>query len=263
MTDTQLGFDVEARAQILDRVLEHTDDMWRASALRAIATLAGRGTVFQAADVLALGVAEPAHPNFWGATFRAASQVGLIEHVGYAPSHRRTVQGSVVKTWRGSLIAVAVDREVDNLRALSVNRTYAGLIIAGIKTVENRSKPTHYRGRLVIHASQRTHRFDEDDPILYKDARVAEMLTTRHHHPTGFIGVVDLVDVCTAALTGTSCGCGPWSMAGHAHWLLADPRPFPRPLAAKGRLGLFPVPLVVADIAHRVSSTAHPEGIPA
>jgi hypothetical protein len=39
------------------------------------------------------------------------------------------------------------------MKALSVRQPYAALICAGVKTVENRSRPTNYRGKLLIHAS--------------------------------------------------------------------------------------------------------------
>jgi hypothetical protein len=39
------------------------------------------------------------------------------------------------------------------MKALSVRQPYTALICAGVKTVENRSRPTNYRGKLLIHAS--------------------------------------------------------------------------------------------------------------
>lgn len=39
------------------------------------------------------------------------------------------------------------------MKALSVQQPYAALICAGVKTVENRSRRTHYRGQILIHAS--------------------------------------------------------------------------------------------------------------
>lgn len=258
MTGTQLGFDVEARAQILDRVLEHTDDVWRETALRAIAQLAGTGRVFQATDLLALGVTEPAHANHWGALFRSASQHGLIEHVGYAPSARGTVQGSVTKTWRGADAPLhpTADRLTD-LRALSVHRPFANLLAAGIKPVENRTWSTRYRGLLVIHASQKTYRFEEDNPLLTDQVRA--QLVTGVAHPTGFVGVAELYDICRAAVEFDDCSCGPWALSGHYHWRLRNPTFLPRPLPAKGRQGLFIPPLAVADMARRIHT--HPEGL--
>jgi hypothetical protein len=209
MTEHQIGFDAVAREQLLDQVLEHASDPWRDMALRGIAKLAATGRDFQATDLIAIGVYEPDHPNRWGGVFYAASKAGLIEHVGYAPSGRRTVQGSAVKVWRGKEIR-AVDHLADRIRALSVNRPLAGLIMAGVKDVENRGRTTHYRGPLVIHASQRAYRFDEDDPLL-EERGVREQLTAGANHPTGFLGVVDLVDVCTAGLEARRCFCGPWA----------------------------------------------------
>lgn len=39
------------------------------------------------------------------------------------------------------------------MKALSIKQPYAALIALGLKDVENRTWPTHYRGRILIHAS--------------------------------------------------------------------------------------------------------------
>jgi hypothetical protein len=39
--------------------------------------------------------------------------------------------------------------------ALSLRQPWADLIVNGIKNIENRSRPTRFRGRLLIHASKK------------------------------------------------------------------------------------------------------------
>ena len=106
-------------------------------------------------------------------------------------------------------------------RALTVRQPWASLIIAGIKNVENRSKPTSYRGTLIIHAGLGV----EAGPMAEHGHLVAA-------YPAGaIIGTVDLV------------GCvqghkSPWAMDGHWHWILANPRAC-KPVAAAGALSLW------------------------
>lgn len=40
------------------------------------------------------------------------------------------------------------------MKALSIKQPWASLIALGLKDVENRTWPTHYRGRILIHASK-------------------------------------------------------------------------------------------------------------
>jgi hypothetical protein len=91
-----------ARDQGVEQAIEATDDWWRDCCDRGIAELARRGHDFQAADLTALGVPDPDHPNRWGARLHLAARRGVIEPVGFAQSHRPTVKASIVRTWRGT-----------------------------------------------------------------------------------------------------------------------------------------------------------------
>lgn len=104
------------------------------------------------------------------------------------------------------------------MKALTVRQPWASHLVHSGKDVENRTWPTYYRGPLVIHAGQRV---DEAAPPF--DGPL----------PRGaLIGVVDLVDV-------VGDHPSPWAEPGQWHWVLANPRPFPRPISYRGRLGLF------------------------
>ncbi len=54
----------------------------------------------------------------------------------------------------GQLQSAATPRGRGELRALSIRRPWANLILAGHKTVENRSWTTEHRGLLLIHAGR-------------------------------------------------------------------------------------------------------------
>lgn len=69
--------------------------------------------------------------------------------------------------------------------------------------------------------------------------------------PTGLLGTIELLDVCTAAMSeppagdphvGVPCDCGRWAMPGQAHWRVADPVLFDEPIPYRGQLGLWTVP---------------------
>jgi len=117
-----------------------------------------------------------------------------------------------------------------NARALSIRQPWASLIMAGHKTVENRTWGTPWRGLLAIHTGKR---LDEAAAPLAERFNLAEA-------PTGcYLGWVELVDVHHDDRCG---GCTPWAEPGAWHFVLACPRPLARPVEGRGRLGLYPVP---------------------
>jgi hypothetical protein len=121
-------------------------------------------------------------------------------------------------------------------RALSVRRPWANLLFRG-KNIENRSWPTRYRGRLLVHAGQRW------DP---RGREVAAQLriTVEDDEPSGYLGVVDLVDVHF----GVSC-CRPWGEPGTYHWRLEAPLMFSAPIDGPGQQRLYRnVPTEVLDV---------------
>lgn len=117
-------------------------------------------------------------------------------------------------------------------RALSVRRPWANLIIAGHKTVENRTWAPQHRSVVVVHAGRAW------EPA--GAAAAAALGLTRFDEPgscpTGYLGTVRLVGVHPAA----GC-CAPWGEqdAGVFHWVLADAEPFAEPVPGPGRLGLY------------------------
>ncbi|WP_436493404.1 hypothetical protein [Actinokineospora sp. HUAS TT18] len=130
------------------------------------------------------------------------------------------------------------------VKALSVARPWAGLIIAGHKPVENRTWSTTFRGLLVIHASQRWDRRGAEF------AASVGMSTTVADYPTGYLGSATLAGMHPAA----DCPpCSRWADEACWHWQLTDPHAFPQPVAGPGRLGLFAPPAdVLAALINRM-----------
>jgi hypothetical protein len=133
------------------------------------------------------------------------------------------------------------------MKALSVCQPWAWAIIHGLKTIENRWRPTRHRGPLVIHAS-RSRRYRGGDYLaLLPGLPPWEQLAFG-----ALIGIVDVVDcVPLAEVKDDPFAVGPWC------WVLTNPRPI-KPTPFKGQVCLFPVPLKFMAPLGRARSRAYP-----
>ncbi|HVA07644.1 MAG TPA: hypothetical protein VNG12_12975 [Acidimicrobiales bacterium] len=112
------------------------------------------------------------------------------------------------------------------MKAITVRQPWAGLIIDGLKFVENRPKPTLYRGPLLIHAGLR----------LDESQRASWAPRSRHTEEVGvLLGTVEMIE-CFEHYPSS------WAVRGMSHWVLADPRPFRQPIPWRGQQGFFEVP---------------------
>lgn len=102
MTAEQLDIGGALRDQALADVRARTDNTWRLTALNGVRELARRGEVFEAYDLVLLGVPEPEHSSRWGALFNTAARAGIITAAGAGPSARPTVKKSLTRFWRGT-----------------------------------------------------------------------------------------------------------------------------------------------------------------
>lgn len=132
------------------------------------------------------------------------------------------------------------------MKALTICQPYANLIAFGQKRVENRTWPTNYRGRLLIHAGKSREWLDDDGDGM--DRRygldIAEM-------PFGAVVAVATLVECASYgriemkdfdreypwLREHEHTEGPWC------WILADVERLAKPFPARGALGLFDIPL--------------------
>jgi len=143
------------------------------------------------------------------------------------------------------------------VKALSITRPWSELILRG-KDVENRTWTTGYRGSLLIHSAQSWEKIaipyaEFVELRLGTDFGVAEMSRRPADHPTGIVGVADLVDVCSHFVAPGiepvwPCPCGPWAMAGQYHWRLTNARRLPEPVPCRGALGLWSPPADVLAV---------------
>lgn len=125
--------------------------------------------------------------------------------------------------------------------ALTVHQLWAGLVIAGVKPVENRVWRPAYRGDIWLHAGTGA------DPIaewMYPHLVHAENTAGPQIWARGAVlGVVELV----GAHKDAGC-CRPWGMPGQWHWEMAVKRVLAEPVAMRGRRKLWRAPAgFVAD----------------
>jgi hypothetical protein len=113
------------------------------------------------------------------------------------------------------------------LPTLTVKQPYADLIVRGIKTIENRSWTTSYRGRLGIHAAVS----DSRDGWAKVQERGID-LDPEDVERGALIGIVELADVVRDSRDE-------WALEGHAHWVLSEPQRLPAALPVTGRLSLW------------------------
>ena len=122
------------------------------------------------------------------------------------------------------------------MKAISIRQPWAWLIINAGKDIENRSWPTRFRGRVMVHAAQGMTRQEYVD--------VEQFLATQHGGRIllppadelargGILGSVEIVDCVSESSS-------PWFFGPYG-FVLRNPAPLPfAPL--RGRLGFFEVP---------------------
>ena len=136
------------------------------------------------------------------------------------------------------------------MKVLSIRQPWAWLIMTGLKDVENRTWNTDFRGRFAIHASKK---FDWDALIVLLKKRVPSWITQSMIAHLGLelaetpekskvtesldefgviLGEITLVD-CTKRNSSV------WCDSGLYHFLLKNPIPFRKNIAAAGKLGFW------------------------
>lgn len=112
---------------------------------------------------------------------------------------------------------------------LTVRQPWAWAIVHAGKDVENRSRRTHHRGLLLIHAGKG---WSKEGAAWLRERGIEVPADL----PAGcIIGSVQVVG-CTQSSTS------PWAMDGSHHWQLADPTPAHTPLPCRGALTPFRAP---------------------
>ncbi len=129
------------------------------------------------------------------------------------------------------------------MKWLSVRQPWAALIAAGLKDVENRSKPTAYRGPVMIHASA-TPEPDAGVCCLVCPRETCDGCPLRKPGEGYPARKIDSLPYGAAIAVVDIVGCkqdhpSPWAQPGMHHLVLANPRPLSWFVPCRGRLGIF------------------------
>jgi hypothetical protein len=122
-------------------------------------------------------------------------------------------------------------------KVLSIRQPWAALILAGHKTVENRTWETLWTGRFLVHAGKKlADSFDSWEIAQQHGLETADLTTG------AYLGSVRLVGVHRE----TGGCCQPLGDLGQYHWVVTEPITLPHPIPGPGRLGLYRTPLEIA-----------------
>lgn len=126
------------------------------------------------------------------------------------------------------------------MRAITLFPVFAELVAAGRKRLENRTRPTAYRGPLAIHASLRSH-YNGEPIDAWARLHEVDVASLRPGHLLAVVDLVDCVrigeiarriDAGELALDQSVHAIGPWC------YVLANARRI-EPVPAVGQLGLW------------------------
>lgn len=144
---------------------------------------------------------------------------------------------------------------VDTVRGLTIKQPWAFAIAEGFKTVENRSRRTHHRGTILIHAGSAC------DPSVsiarysrpaaarldglggsgnFWDARtlLPSRIVSTPPTPVALSAVIATARIAGCHEASSNC-CAPWGQPDQWHWELADIEPLTTAVACRGALGLW------------------------
>jgi hypothetical protein len=126
------------------------------------------------------------------------------------------------------------------VKAISIRQPWAWAILHAGKDIENRNRKWNHRGAFAIHAPAKLDSF-EHWPLDFPKPK-AGTLQLR-----AFVGVVDLMGMVQSSNS-------PWWRGGPIGWVLANPRPLPRPiLYSRGNSAVWNVPPGIArSIRHQL-----------
>lgn len=120
------------------------------------------------------------------------------------------------------------------MKAISIMQPWALLIVNGHKDIENRSWPTNFRGRVLIHAGKKFDADAQDDvdgdihPVTGEELGLDQQ--GWEYHRGGIVGEAEIVDCVTESKS-------PW-FVGPYGFVIRNARPLPfRP--CRGQLGFF------------------------
>jgi hypothetical protein len=128
------------------------------------------------------------------------------------------------------------------MRALSIQQPWTYCITHGTKRVENRSWPTSFRGRVLLHAGKKRQRGVEAE--IHIDSPEVDDQAMRTAPTGAIVGAATIVACVTPSRVSADqriWAGGPWC------FILEDVVAFDEPIPYRGKLGFFEVPYEIVD----------------
>lgn len=132
------------------------------------------------------------------------------------------------------------------MKAYTVHQPYAWATVIGLKHYETRTRRTHIRGRVAVHAAKKIDKGDRVYTEILSSAGTEELAyhACREHRPEEYgavIGTVEIVDCVPVEeivdkLTPLERALGDYS-PGRFAWVLQNPIMFDKPIPARGQQG--------------------------
>lgn len=143
--------------------------------------------------------------------------------------------------WKYLLKMKRIERDMDNMKALSIIEPWATLIKEGKKVIETRSWKTSYRGELLIHASSK--KIKKNDEHIIELLKLIPDISMGYGHILCKCKLVDCIFMDQKFLDEIKQNkqeflCGEYSVGRYA-WILEDVVPLEKTILAKGHLGIW------------------------
>ena len=124
------------------------------------------------------------------------------------------------------------------MKVLSVKQPWAALLVNGIKDIENRTRRTTFRGRILIHASKAQWSgfiadfLTEEQAKAVCEAKIEDSDFRKSLVRGMIIGSIEIYD-CVKNDSSI------WAEKNVWNWKVRKPILFKKPIPAKGKLGLW------------------------
>jgi len=147
------------------------------------------------------------------------------------------------------------------MKAITIKQPWASLICnqrmydfsKGIKDIENRTWPTKFRGRVLVHASSAKSQFNFS---IEQHSKLNQLGLRRWYDKEQIKGaIIGSVEIVDCVINHSSIWAEKSEMFLKSdiaykptyNWVLANPIPFPEPIPAKGKLSFWDYPFILAE----------------
>lgn len=132
------------------------------------------------------------------------------------------------------------------MKAITIKQPWASLICQGIKDIENRTWPTKFRGRVLVHAGVKDFDFSHSMTSEYQREFIKGI--EKPYVKGSIIGSVEIIDCIKS---NADLKNSPWGDFYCYHWILANPILFTEPIPTKGKLSFWDYPGILAEPEER------------